>query len=274
MEFSVLMSVYSKEEAEFFKKALESVTLEQSLKPSQVVVVEDGPVPEVFDEIISEIEAKCEQIEFTVVKKEQNAGLAAALNTGLLSCKYDWVARMDSDDIAVAQRFEKQVAFILENPDVSVVGSTISEFQNEPGDMSSRRSVGLVHDDIVKMSKVRTPMNHVTVFYSKEKILSAGGYCESFGKLEDYKLWVDLLVSGVKFANIDEDLVLCRVGNGFIERRSNRREISDWDMLQTYMRACGFIGRFAAFKNRLYIRIFIYMPGWFKKLLYRIILRK
>lgn len=274
MKFSVLMSVYAKDDADFFKKALESVTAEQTLKPAQVVIVEDGPVPERFEEIIKETEAKCGEIEFTVIRKEQNAGLAAALNTGLLSCKYDWIARMDSDDIAVAHRFEKQVAFILENPEVSVLGSYISEFETEPADMSSRRTVGLTHDEIVKMAKVRTPMNHVTVFYSKESVSKAGGYCESFGKLEDYKLWVDLLISGARFANIDEDLVYVRVGNGFIERRSNKREIRDWDMLQKYLRKHGFIGRFAAFKNRVYIRVFIYTPGWFKKLLYRTVLRK
>ena len=269
MKFSVLMSVYSKDEADFFKKALESVTLEQTVKPAQVVIVEDGPVPKCFGEIIKEIELKCDGIEFTVVKKDQNAGLAAALNTGLLFCKYDWIARMDSDDIADNRRFEKQVAFICDHPNVSVLGSSISEFENEPGDISSRRMVGLTHDEIVKMAKVRTPMNHVTVFYSKACVDNVGGYCESFGKLADYKLWVDLLISGVKFANIDEDLVYVRVGNGFIERRSNKREIHDWDMLQSYLKKNGFIGGFAAFKNRVYIRIFIYTPIWLKKFLYR-----
>lgn len=273
MDFSVVMSVYGKDNADDFKEALESVTIAQTQKPKQVVVVQDGPVPSRIDEVIDEVTAKAEGIEITVLKKDVNQGLAAALNSGLELCKYDWVARMDSDDISVADRFEKQLAFIESHSDVAVVGGAIAEFENEIGDIESERHVCLVHDDIVQMAKSRTPMNHVSVMYLKSAVLEVGGYSEDFGKLEDYKLWVDMISAGKKLANIDDVVVNVRVGKGFIERRSNKREIQDWDMLQTYLLKSNIIDKKKALINKVYIRVFIYMPAWMKKIAYKTVLR-
>ena len=196
MEFSVLMSVYGKDNADDFREALKSVTLTQTKKPKQVVIVQDGIVPSSIDEIIDNIKKQTSEIEITVLKKETNQGLASALNSGLALCKYDWIARMDSDDISVEDRFEKQIAFIENNMDVVVLGGAIAEFENEIGDIQSERHVELFHEDIIRMAKSRTPMNHVSVMYLKSAVLAVGGYSEDFGKLEDYKLWVDLIAAG------------------------------------------------------------------------------
>ena len=274
MKFSVLLSVYGKDDASFFKEALLSVSKEQTVKPAQIVVVEDGPVPEDIEHAIEDAIKASPECEFTVIRKPQNAGLAAALNTGLKACKYEWVARMDSDDISLPDRFEKQLVYIENHPSVDVIGGSIAEFTNTPGDMQSERHVGLDMKAIRKMAKTRTPMNHVSVMFKKSVVEKAGGYCENFGKLEDYKLWVDLLGHHAVLANVDDVLVYVRTGNGFITRRSNRREIVDWDMLQSYLLGLGIINRFEALKNRLYIRTFIYMPGFLKIFLYKTVLRK
>lgn len=272
--FSVLMSVYGKDDVAFFKEALLSVSYNQTLKPTQVVVVEDGPVPSEMEDMISEVINMTPECEFTIIRKPVNAGLAAALNSGLAACKYEWIARMDSDDISLDDRFEKQMAYVTEHPDVDCMGGSIAEFTNKPGDLQSERHVGLDMNTILKMAKSRTPMNHVSVLYKKSSVEKAGSYSENFGKLEDYKLWVDLISNKSKLANIDDILVYVRVGNGFIERRSNTREIIDWDMLQSYLLKSGLINPFDAFKNKCYIRAFIYMPGLLKKFLYQTILRK
>lgn len=274
MKFSVLMSVYGKDNPTFFKAALESVSIKQTVKPNQIVVVKDGPVPEEIDNIIIDLQGEAGNIEFTVIGKEKNAGLAAALNTGLSYCKYDWVARMDSDDISVPERFQRQISFLSKHPDIEILGGAIAEFESIPGDLESRRYVALTHNDITKMAKTRTPMNHVSVFYLKASVAKAGNYTEDFGKLEDYKLWVDLLVSGAKFANLKDILVYVRVGNGFIKRRSNKREIVDWDMLQEYLLKAKIINNAQALMNKLYIRTFIYIPSWTKKVVYKTLLRK
>lgn len=274
MEFSALVSVYGKDDALFFKEALLSISKDQTIKPAQIVVVEDGPVPNEIERSIECAINAAPECEFTVIRKSQNAGLAAALNTGLKECKYEWVARMDSDDISLPDRFAKQLDYIKNHPNVDVIGGAIAEFTLTPGDMQSERHVGLDMEAIRKMAKSRTPMNHVSVMYKKSVVEEAGCYSENFGKLEDYKLWVDLLGNNAVLANIDDVLVYVRTGNGFITRRSNRREILDWDMLQSYLLGSGIINRFEALKNRLYIRAFIYMPGFLKVFLYKTFLRK
>ena len=274
IDFSVLMSVYGKDSPEFFRQALESISLAQTTKPKQIVVVEDGPVPSEVDKIIELVEDKAADIMFTVVRKDTNTGLAAALNTGLKSCKFEWIARMDSDDIATSDRFEKQIAYIESHPKISVLGGAISEFESDPSVLISTRVVPLEHDGIVRMMKTRTPMNHMSVMYKKQVVIDAGAYSEDFGKLEDYKLWVDLVTTGAIFANIGESIVNVRIGSGFLSRRSNVREIYDWDMLQTYLLHEGYINHNKAFKNRVYIRVFTYMPGWMKKIAYSTVLRK
>ena len=274
MQFSVLLSVYGKDDASFFKEALLSISKEQTIKPAQVVVVEDGPVPEGIEQSIDDAIKAAPDCEFTVIRKPQNAGLAAALNTGLKSCKYEWVARMDSDDISLPDRFEKQLAYIENHPDVDVIGGSIAEFSERPGDQQSERHVGLDMKAICEMARSRTPMNHVTVMYKKSSVERAGCYSENFGKLEDYKLWVDLLGKDALLANIDDILVYVRTGNGFITRRSNKREITDWDMLQSYLLDNGIINKITSLKNKIYIRCFIYMPGWMKVLIYKFLLRK
>ena len=130
------------------------------------------------------------------------------------------------------------------------------------------------HIDIVEMIKTRNPLNHMTVMFRKSIITGIGGYCENFGKLEDYKLWVDVIVSGNKIHNLQEILVKARVGNGFIERRSNKKEIEDWDMLQNYLLSIGMIRKSKARKiNFIYAYSSICLR-WMKKIAYNTVLRK
>lgn len=276
MKFSVLMSVYKSDNAEYLLRAIESVTIDQTLKPAQLVLVKDGPVSEEIDAIITKMQSTLNNIgiEFTVISKEVNAGLAAALNTGLEYCKYEYVARMDSDDVSLPNRFELELPNIADNPEISVLGGGITEFEDDEKVPIQARIVPQKHDEIVDMLRTRNAMNHVTVVFKKSDIVKLGGYSENFGKLEDYKLWVDAVCAGLKLQNISDVCVNVRVGAGFIERRSNKREIQDWDMLQEYLKKAKLIGNGKALINKLYIRVFIYMPAWMKKIAYKTILRK
>ena len=274
-KFSVLMSVYHKDIPEFFDLALRSVTVEQTLRPEQVVIVEDGPVPVQMEEVINSVMAEVPGIDFTVLRRSENKGLAVSLNEGLRACRNEWIARMDSDDISVPERFEKEFKVIKDNDfNIDIIGSYIDEFSEKVGDISSIRTVGVSQEDIKRMTKKRTPFNHMSVIYKKSTVEKAGCYSENFGKLEDYKLWVDMFSSGARAVNIPEVLVHVRVGNGFIERRSNKREIQDWDMLQQYLLKGGIVNRGEALMNKLYIRVFIYTPSFVKKFLYKFLLRK
>lgn len=274
MKFSVLMSIYKNDNPIHFKEALESVTINQNLKPNQVVLIYDGPVLKEIDEIIKKIKQQDKTIEYTIIKKNLNTGLANSLNIGLRKCKYEWIARMDADDISVKERFEKQFLFLEKNPEISVVGSHIAEFEKDSSQILTIRKVKLTNKEILKSVKFHNPMNHMSVVYKKNAVISVGGYSENFGKLEDYKLWIDLLKERKKFANIDTELVNVRIGNGFIKRRSDKKEIKDWDKLQKYLLNIGLINKIEVLRNRICIRIFIYLPSWLKKILYQKFLRE
>ncbi len=274
MEFSVLLPVCGKDHPEYFKKALESVSVCQTRKPNQIVIVEDGPVSERIDRMIDHLQSRLPEITFTVISKSKCSGLAAALNSGLQACKYEWIARMDSDDISSPDRFQKQIDYLRAHPDIDVLGGTIAEFKHDPGDIRSYRPVCLKHTGIAAMAKRRSPMNHVSVMYSKTAVERAGGYSTKYGKLEDYKLWVDLLKNGTRFANLKDTLVFVRIGNGFLKRRSNCREILYWDRLQLYLLKNRLIDQKQAVQNRFFIRAYILLPGWMKSIVYQSLLRK
>lgn len=273
MDISVLMSVYGKDNPRYYRLALESVTSGQILKPKQVVIVFDGPVPNEIEIITKEVEKKNPEICFTIVKQETNKGLAAALNLGLKSCNCEYVARMDSDDISVPNRFRLQAEYLQKHPETDLLGGFISEFIDNPKQFTSVRKVGCDKESIIHMAKRRTPFNHVSVIYRKESVLAVGGYAEDFGKLEDYRLWVDMISAGVTFSNIEDILVNVRVGDGQLQRRSNAREITDWDNLQHYLLKAGIVNRFDSIINMIAIRVFTYMPVGLKKVAYKAVLR-
>ena len=183
LKFSVLMSVYKKENAEYFKQAMDSV-INQTLAPEQIVLVRDGEVPELLQQTIDEYLEKFPEL-FTYVPLEQNGGLGNALNFGLNYCRNELVARMDTDDICVPDRFEKQVAFFKENPEIDIVGGNIAEFSESIEKIIDYRVVPKTQDEISKRIKTRSPLNHVTVMFKKTAVLNAGNY-QPFHFVEDW----------------------------------------------------------------------------------------
>ena len=273
MKFSVLMAVYAKDNPEHFKIAIESVSLNQNVKPDQMVIVKDGPVSERINEVIELCRDAASDIKFTIVEKEKNQGLAAALNSGLMACENEWIARMDADDISEDIRFEKQREYVSRHPDISVLGSCISEFENEESIIIRKRIVPVDHSNICRMAATRNPVNHVSVMMKKDAVIKVGGYSEDYGTLEDYKLWVDLILNGHKFHNLSECLVKVRIGNGFINRRSDKRSIADWSKMQQYMVSQEFVSKRKANLNNAYMWIFTYMPIGIKSIIYNKFLR-
>lgn len=271
MKFSVLMSVYDKEKPEFLRVSLESILVNQTVKPTEVVVVEDGPLT---DELYSVLEEFKNQ--FTLLKTiqlKENVGLGAALNEGIKYCSYEWVARMDSDDVAVETRFESQLDFLEKHPDIDLLGGNITEFLNSPLEIISEKRVPQLHDDIVTMAKRRNPMCHMTVMFKKSSVEKAGGYLP-LPYVEDYYLWVRMIATGARLANIPITLVYARVGNGMFNRRGNREQITSWKVLNQFMFTNGLITKRDVFLNQIYIRSFVYMPSGVKKFIYERILRK
>lgn len=273
MKYSVLMSVYKNDNPNFLKLALNSIYEAQTRKPDEIVVVFDGPLNEGLYKILNEFRNGKEDI-VKYYQQEKNKGLGEALRIGSEKCNGDYIFRMDSDDISVDDRFEKQIAYIETHPDIDVVGGNIEEFKESINEKKLRKRVYFMnHNDIVKMSKHRNPMNHVTVAIKKESLFKAGGYLP-LSYVEDYYLWIRMINKGFKLANLEDALVYVRIGNGFTTRRGYKAQIESWDILQKYMVVNNMITKKEANKNMIYIKLFVNMPAWIKKILYSTILRR
>ena len=272
-KYSVLMSVYKNDDADYLKIALESIYDKQTRKPDEVVVVFDGPLNDRLYAVLEEFKKGREDV-VKYYPQEVNRGLGEALRIGSELCTGDYILRMDSDDISDKERFAKQIAYVEAHPDVDALGGDIAEFNEDPFKEETRlRVCPAKHEDIVKMAKKRNPMNHVTACINKSALMKAGGY-QTLLLLEDYLLWLNMIVAGCKLANINETMVYVRVGNGFDSKRGSKERIIGWSKLQDIMLEHGMINRWEALMNKIYIRVFVKTPPGLKKWLYSNLLRR
>lgn len=215
-QFSVLLSTYKEDKPKCLYEALESI-FNQSIQPSQVVLVIDGEIIRKSRKVINEFIDKYPEV-INVVELPENKGLGNALNEGLKYCNYPLVARMDADDVSKYVRFEKQIEAFNKNPKLSVLGSYVEEFHMIPDDYNSIKKVPLKFEEIKKYALYRNPLNHPTAMFKKEDVLAVGSYKE-INLFEDYYLWLRLLKANYQIENIPESLVYFKVGNDLIGRR-------------------------------------------------------
>lgn len=226
MCFSVLMSIYKNEKKEFLERCFESIK-EQSLFPDEIVLVIDGPISKDLMKCITEW---CDILPLQLVKIDENIGLGKALNIGLEHCKYNIIMRMDTDDICANNRFEMQYNYLKCNNNIVVLGGAIQEFGTDLSDLKGVRMMPSSLSEIRKLSKYRNPINHMTVAFRKNIVLSVGGY-EHHLYMEDYNLWLRLLSVGYDIANLNQIMVYARVGNDFENRRRGIKYIkSEWKL--------------------------------------------
>lgn len=215
-KFSVLMSIYYKENPDWFKLAVQSV-IEQTVRPDEVLIVQDG-------RLTPELYAVCQELQDLYPKivhylpLKQNCGLGIALQHGVLACRNELIARMDTDDISLPNRFELQLNEFANNPKLDVCGGYIQEFIDNPNTIQAERKVPLLMEDIYEYGKKRNPLNHVTIMFRKNAVLSAGNY-QSFPLMEDYYLWFRMIMNHNVLQNIPQPLVLVRTGQDMVARR-------------------------------------------------------
>ncbi|MCG7218888.1 MULTISPECIES: glycosyltransferase [Acinetobacter] len=217
MSFSILLSLYYKENPSALDQCFQSIWNDQRIHPNEIVLVLDGPIGDQLSQIVLSWQRKIGE-NLKVIPLEQNIGLGNALNEGLKYCSNEWVFRMDTDDICTPDRFEKQVAFIECNPDVVLFGGQVLEFENEPRDSQVLKTVPTSNDEIRQFAQKRCPFNHMTVAYKKTVINELGGYQHHLF-MEDYNLWLRVIGAGYKVANMSDIILYARVGNGMHARR-------------------------------------------------------
>lgn len=267
--FSVLLSLYIKEQPSFLKQSLDSL-LSQTLQPNEIVLVKDGPLTSELDAVVSDFAKRCASLK--VVALPQNQGLGRALNEGLKYCSYDLVARMDTDDIAKPKRFEKQVEVFRRNPEIDICSAWIDEFEGERQNIISTRRLPEKHEDIVCYAQSRCPINHPVVMFKKSAVIKAGGY-QHFPLFEDYFLWMRMLKNGARFYNIQESLLYFRTSPDMFRRRGGWKYAMDELRFQKVLLGMGVISIASFFKNiliRFPVRI---TPNRIRSWLYQKVLR-
>jgi glycosyltransferase involved in cell wall biosynthesis len=220
VDVSILMSVYIKEKPEYLRTSLKSA-INQTVRVKEIVLVLDGPITDQLQSVIEECQKECSDL-IKLIPLKENVGLGKALAIGVEKCKYDLVARMDTDDIMIPTRIEKQIAEFTSELDLTIVGSNIDEFYDSPESIVGRRVVPEMNEEICNFSKKRNPFNHMTVMFKKSAVLDVGNYQPMMG-FEDYYLWVRLLKAGYKGKNIQESLVFARTGEDMYARRGGKK---------------------------------------------------
>lgn len=274
VNFSVLITIYYKENPVFFKRAIDSILIHQTLKPSQIVIVKDGPLTIELDNIIDEYVVNNKGV-FDIVSLKKNMRQGFAANEGGKYCKCDFIARMDADDIALPDRFEKQFKYLLDKK-LDIVGGQLLEFVGDKNNIVSDRKVPITHENIISMLKYRNPISNPTVIYKKVVFDQINGYDgESFP--EDYDFFVRACLKGFKFGNVKDTVLLFRLGDSMDEvlRRRHGYEYAknEFKLLKKFYKI-GFYNFYEFFKMvslRMPVRL---MPFKMFKFLYYRLLRK
>lgn len=269
LKFSVLLSLYYKECPEYLHQSLLSI-FNQTLIPDEVVLVKDGPLTEELEKVVLGYQQRYSSLK--IILLPQNQGLGRALNEGLKHCSYDIVARMDTDDIAKPNRFEKQLSFLKAHPEIDVVSSWIDEFEGTIDNILSIRKLPETPEELFQYGKSRCPVNHPAVMFRKSAVLRSGGYLH-FPLFEDYYLWVRMLMNGSKFYNIQESLLYFRTSPDMFKRRGGLKyALTEMKLLHRFYKL-GYISLSQMLKNDMVRAMVRLMPNSLRSFIYQKILR-
>jgi len=254
MKISVVMSVYMRDDSIHLAMAIESL-IKQTFIPDEIIIVGDGLLTADLYKVIKKYQDNHKIIKF--ISYEENKGPAFAWDLGIKESNNEWIARMDADDICEESRFETQLSYISDHPDLEIIGGYIKEFENDPNEVVGERKVPISPKKIYSFAKFRCPFNHVTVIFKKTSYEKAGGYKQITGFV-DYYLWARMLNNNVSVSNIPEYLVRVRVGNDMIGRRSGYQYAKNECLLFIKMYKMRFINTLQLIRNimiRLPLRI-------------------
>ena len=271
MNYSVLMSVYYKENPEWLDESINSM-FNQTAKTNDFVLIEDGKLTPKLDKVVEKYEKKYPHI-FRIIKLDKNEGLGSALSIGVKECKNELIARMDSDDISIPNRMKIQLEYIKNHDDIDLLGSWHTEFLDNIDNVTAIKKLPENHEDIVKYSKYRNPFSHSSIIFKKHSLLKAGNY-RTYHLVEDYDMWIRMIQNGCKCYNIQKSLTYVRVSKDLYKRRGGIKYLksmlkfkreqykSNYFSLKEYVTGC------------IISTIVCLLPNNIRNLIYKKLLRK
>lgn len=270
-KYSVLMSVYHKENPTWFDESIKSM-FEQTIKPNEFVLVEDGPLTKELYDVVEKYKKEYPN-EFKVVAIEKNVGLGPALRRGVEECSNEYIARMDSDDYSMPQRIEKEFEVFERHPDIGMVGTNVSEFIDSINNVICNVILPETNEEIIKFSKRRCPFRHPSIMYKKSAVLKAGNY-RNFYLCEDYDMWIRMIRSGCKCYNIQKIYVYMRIGKDFYKRRGGHKYFKSINKFKKEQLNNGYFSIIEYLESSIPHAIVCYMPNFMRDFVYRNLLRK
>ena len=237
--YSVLMSVYDKELPENLNESLESMLM-QSYPPADFVLVCDGKLTCELNIIAKSFENEFKNI-FHIVRIDENVGAGKAFNMGIQACRYEYIVKMDSDDISEPDRCLKQMTLFAIKPKLDMVGTYVEEFDNDSGETVAIRKVPIMQNEIVDYSKRRNPFNRQSVAFRRSTAIQAGGYSD-LERCEDYEFVDRMLAKGAMAQNIPEVLVKYRIDKNTPEIRKSWKRTKGFIKVRWVIHRSGYTG--------------------------------
>jgi len=266
-EFTLLLPVYAGNSVAQLVEAFESSVDRQSLPPSAVVIVVDGPVPTELDHALDRL-AEASPVPVSMIRLPRNAGLAMALNEGLEASRTELVARMDADDVSAPDRFERQIPVIADRG-LDILGSGLAEFDGDVANVVATRVPPIGAEEIRRVATFRQPFHHPSVVYRRSAVLGVGGYPTDVGRFEDYVLFARMLVAGASVDNLREPLLFYRLDGGAYARRGGWDQFKAELRLQRELRRAGLTSRAQWFRNSLVRAAYRLVPTGIRMAAYR-----
>ena len=270
LKYSVLMTVYTKDNPDYFALSLDSM-INQTCKPDEIVIVKDGPIRKQLQDIIDS--RKNRQVKIIQLQLPVNKGLGLALNEGIKICKNELIARMDADDYSMPNRCELQLKMFEKYPDLDIIGCPVDEFVDDIDNVVGCRNVPYTNDEIYAFAKKRDPFNHPTVMYKKSVVLKAGMY-SNYRKNQDTDLWIKMLSNGAQCMNLKEHVFRFRFDSDTYRKRKSW--VNTKILLEIRYKA--WQSGFNTFFDFLLVatsQIGVYiLPVWFQRWLYTAVLRR
>lgn len=265
--FTVLMATCFEDDTFFLKQSIESVSINQSLSPNEIILILDGPVSKSTELMLKNLSQPIKEL-LIIIKNNKRSGLAYSLNKGINIAKNDVIARMDADDVSLPNRFKLQFDFIEKNMFVDVVGGFINEVSLDLKKIYSIRKVPIERIEIEKKIRFSNPISHPSVMFRKKAIIEVGGY-PLFNRAQDFALWSLLISKGYCLTNIPEVLVNMRTGDNMFKRRGISYFKSELKVFQ-FQKKIGLYGNFIFIVNVITRFLLRSAPIWAKKIIYQL----
>lgn len=266
---TALVPTYGGDDSDELYQSIRSL-LDQTRPPDEIVVVEDGPLTADLAKTLDRLQDEA-TMPVRRVRLDENVGQGAARRVGMESAEGEFVTIHDADDIATPERIERSLR-ALDEHDADLVGGYIEEFESDPSKPHAVRQVPCDPERIEAMARFRSPINQTTVTARRSAILEAGNY-RAVDRMEDYELWVRMLVGGFELRNVPEVLAKVRAGRNMYGRRGGWEYAREEVRIQRYFVGLGFVSRRRALLNAIVRTTPRLLPTRMRAKLYETLLR-